>query len=338
MPIMSSLAAASNQGVGAVKQTPPPVNIVVANPSANTYPFKAIAGRIVNMTYQHDLNANYDVNTVRRYVVSGFNGATNIGAAFAPSSFFVGNNTTNFFPNLLPALAGTYTNINLRYMYSTSASVASRIGNPSNYLTLTAGDAGASSFTATATSSSSINLSITAPSGTLNGCLIYQYNYNTGGMSLIFDYAVQGYFPTSWAVGGLTPNTSYDYYILYHYTAAATDTWSAIVITGATTPDAPVITAINFVGGSQVNIDWSNSTNPTLGFDISMALYVDLGSGYTYVGGSSTSEPGTFRSTALFLPSPYVAGGPTDGFVVVSVQNNNTGLSGSGSAYNMFSP
>lgn len=333
---MSSLAAGSNQGLGAVKQTPPPINIVVTNPPANTWPFKAITGQRVYMTYTHRVAVNLDSATSRRFMVNGFQGTTLPGpSAYQPFSFTYGQGGFNVFYPLLP-YGGPWANINLRYQYGNSGSVATRLGNPSAYLTLTSGSGGAISFTS-AMSGSYVELSMTAPGGVLDGCLIYRVNNTSGVTSLIFDYAIYGYIPSSWTDTGVSPGNDYSYFVLYHYFGSPPDTWTDLASTQIQTPDAPVVYAIDFLYGSDVYFYFTSSTSPSSGFSCSMSQYVDLGAGYEFVGGSSTYVDGWNRSGVMTLTFPYYTGGPAEGFVIIYVTNNNTGAqSPPGIAYNYF--
>jgi hypothetical protein len=335
MPMMSTLAAASNQGLGAVKQLQPPQNVAVATPPANQYPFQAIAGQTVNFSYQERVNQQNDGATGRRMVVSGQSVATPRGLAGYSTSVY-GNNTNNYiYNNFLPDLNGINAGMNLRYFYGNNSS-PNRLGNPSQYMTITGGGPGATNFTATGTSGNTIELNITAPAASVDNVQIYRYSTATGATSKIFDYTFNGYFPSSWTDYGLAPATYYYYYILYHRTASPPSSWTAIMETSGLTQDAPTITEINYFGSTDVYVYWTNSTNPSSGFNVSLAQYVDLGSGYTYVGGSSMTADPWARSAILTLTAPYYVGGSADGYVYVTVTNNNTSTSGSGAAYNYF--
>jgi hypothetical protein len=337
MPMMSTLAAASNQGLGAVKQLQPPQNVALATPPTNQYPYQAITGQVVNFTYQERVNSQYDVATGRRMQISGMSVATPRGTtAFSYTGNSYGTNTNNYiYGSFLPDLDNANAGMNLRYFYGAQNN-PNRLGSSSQYMTITGGGSGAVSFTATATSGTTIDLSITAPSTALDNVQVYRYNTYTGATSKIFDYTFSGYLPTTINDSGLSPATLYYYYILYHRTGKPANCWTAIVQTNATTQDAPVVTAINFPYSSQIIVDWSNSTNPPAGFTVSMGQYMDLGAGYSYVGGDSYSAGPSDRSASLNLVYPYFVGGSTEGFVSVTVTNNTTGTSGGGVAYNYF--
>lgn len=312
---MSSLAAGSNQGLGAVKQTPPPINISVQNPSANTFPYKAVTGRQVHVQYQTRVaGVNYPPFNYR-YNTGGFNAATFPGAAaYAYFSFAYGSTLQNYFPVLLPAAEGTYSYINLRMMFTESGSIPRRVGNQSQYLTITGGGDGASSMTGSQ-NFGSIVLSWTAPPNSVDQMMLYRRANGNPTGTLLYNAITTSYGDTSYA-----PNTSYVYDVLYHRTGYPTDNWTQIASVAVQSPAAPVVTDVTAGGFAlYVSWDWPNA-NPT-SFTVGGTEFVSFdGIEYQTYGLSDVTVSGSARSATLYLP--FDQGGSCPAYAYVGVVAN----------------
>lgn len=325
---MSSLAAGSNQGLGAVKQTPPPINISVQNPNTDTFPYRAVTGRQVHVQYQTRVaGVNYPpVNY--RYNTGGFNAATFPGAAaYAYFSFAYGSTLQNYFPVLLPAAEGTYSYINLRMMFTESGSIPQRVGHQSQYLTITGGGDGATSMNASA-GSGVINITWTAPTGSVDQMLLYRrLSVNQTGTLLL------NAITTSWSDSSYTPNAYYAYDLLYHRTGYPANNWTQIASVVVQAPVAPVVTDVTASGFAlYVSWDWPN-VNPT-SFTVNGTEFVSYDGGNEYVpyGLPSATVSGSARSAILYMPVDQ--GGSCPAFASVTViADGVTADAGYGTAY-----
>ena len=328
MPIMSALAAGSNQGLGAVKQTPPPINISVQNPNTDTFPYKAITGRQVHMQYTTRVAGLLYSPSNYRYMIGGYNAASFPGAA-AYQYFQYSYNSTlpNYFPVLLPAADGTYSNINLRMFFSDSGGIPRRVGNQSQYLTITGGGDGASLMNASA-GSGVINITWTAPTGSVNQMLLYRRLSGNQTGTLLLNTIV-----SSWSDSSYTPNAYYSYDLLYHRTGYPTDSWTQIASVSVQAPVAPVVTGITASGFAlYVSWDWPNA-NPT-SFTVNGTEFVSYDGGNEYVpyGLPSETVSGSARSAILYMPIDQ--GGICPAFASVTViADGVTADAGFGTAY-----
>ncbi|MDE1764929.1 MAG: fibronectin type III domain-containing protein, partial [Thaumarchaeota archaeon] len=222
-------------------------------------------------------------------------------------------NTWTAVPNAKPVLT-SYTvsglTSNTLYYFRVSAINKLGTGNPSSSISTTTLPLSPSNIAATTVSDSKINLSWTAPSGTILG---YEIDRSIDGRTWSVVTSNTGTTATAYSNTGLTPSTTY-YYRVSAIGSGGIGSASSIA-SATTTTTAPSSLSATSISTSQINLSWTAPTGTILGYEIDRSIDGRTWNTLVPNTGSTTT---TYSDTGLSSNTMYVyrvsalnSGGPS---------------------------